>query len=96
MNEDERGTFVEMLKTKDTGQFSFFTAHPGVTRGGHYHNTKTEKFLILKGKGRGNYLSKFSDVFLDIEEVVFLELSKDWDLFYSELEIILRLSTLLS
>ena len=45
---------------------------------------------ILKGKGRGNYLSKFSDVFLDIEEVVFLELSKDWDLFYSEFEIILR------
>ena len=45
---------------------------------------------ILKGKGRGNYLSEFSDVFLDIEEVVFLELSKDWDLFYKEFEIILK------
>jgi UDP-2-acetamido-2,6-beta-L-arabino-hexul-4-ose reductase len=49
---DERGTFVEMLKTKDSGQFSFFTAHPGITRGGHYHNTKTEKFLVIKGKAR--------------------------------------------
>ncbi|GGP57817.1 UDP-2-acetamido-2,6-dideoxy-beta-L-talose 4-dehydrogenase [Shewanella algicola] len=47
---DERGTFVEMLKTKDSGQFSFFTAHPGITRGGHYHHTKTEKFLVINGK----------------------------------------------
>ncbi len=47
---DERGIFVEMLKTKDSGQFSFFTAHPGVTRGGHYHHTKTEKFLVIKGE----------------------------------------------
>lgn len=46
---DERGMFVEMLKTRDSGQFSFFTAHPGVTRGGHYHHSKTEKFLVIKG-----------------------------------------------
>ena len=45
---------------------------------------------ILKGKGRGNYIPQFSDVFLDIEEVVFLELSKDWALFYKEFEIILK------
>lgn len=47
---DPRGTFVEMLKTQSAGQFSFFTAHPGVTRGGHYHHTKNEKFLVIKGK----------------------------------------------
>ncbi|MGB5117775.1 MAG: capsular polysaccharide biosynthesis protein CapF, partial [Providencia rettgeri] len=47
---DERGVFSEMLKTKEAGQFSFFTAHPGVTRGGHYHHSKSEKFLVLKGK----------------------------------------------
>lgn len=47
---DERGVFVEMLKTEDAGQFSFFTAHPGITRGGHYHHSKTEKFLVIKGK----------------------------------------------
>ena len=46
---DERGIFVEMLKTPDCGQFSFFTVHPGVTRGSHYHHSKTEKFLIVKG-----------------------------------------------
>jgi UDP-2-acetamido-2,6-beta-L-arabino-hexul-4-ose reductase len=47
---DSRGIFVEMLKTPDCGQFSYFTAHPGATRGNHYHHTKTEKFLVLKGK----------------------------------------------
>ncbi len=49
---DPRGVFVEMLKTPDTGQFSFFTAHPGVTRGGHYHRSKTEKFLVITGQAR--------------------------------------------
>jgi len=46
---DPRGVFVEMLKTKDSGQFSYFTAFPGITRGGHYHHSKTEKFLVIKG-----------------------------------------------
>ncbi len=46
---DPRGEFVEMLKTPDSGQFSYFTAHPGVVRGEHYHHTKTEKFLVIKG-----------------------------------------------
>ncbi len=49
---DSRGRFVEMLKTKDSGQFSFFTAHPDITRGGHYHHTKNEKFLVIQGKAR--------------------------------------------
>lgn len=49
---DNRGIFVEMLKTPDAGQFSYFTAHPGITRGGHYHHTKTEKFLVIKGNAR--------------------------------------------
>lgn len=49
---DARGTFVEMLKTTGCGQFSFFTARPGVTRGGHYHHTKTEKFLVVRGQAR--------------------------------------------
>jgi UDP-2-acetamido-2,6-beta-L-arabino-hexul-4-ose reductase len=49
---DARGVFVEMLKTPDCGQFSCFTAHPGVTRGGHYHHSKTEKFLVIKGTAR--------------------------------------------
>jgi UDP-2-acetamido-2,6-beta-L-arabino-hexul-4-ose reductase len=47
---DPRGPFVEMLKTPDAGQFSYFIARPGVTRGDHYHHTKTEKFLVIQGK----------------------------------------------
>lgn len=49
---DSRGVFAEILKTPDCGQFSYFTAHPGVTRGGHYHHSKTEKFLVIKGQAR--------------------------------------------
>jgi UDP-2-acetamido-2,6-beta-L-arabino-hexul-4-ose reductase len=49
---DERGIFAEILKTKDSGQFSFFTSKPGATRGGHYHHSKTEKFLVIRGKAR--------------------------------------------
>lgn len=52
MHRDARGSFAEMLKTLDSGQFSVFTALPGVTRGGHYHHTKTEKFLIVHGRAR--------------------------------------------
>ncbi|MCS6765707.1 MAG: NAD-dependent epimerase/dehydratase family protein [Candidatus Protistobacter heckmanni] len=52
MHADPRGVFVEMLKTRDSGQFSFFTAPPGVTRGGHYHHSKTEKFLVIQGKAK--------------------------------------------
>jgi UDP-2-acetamido-2,6-beta-L-arabino-hexul-4-ose reductase len=51
-NVDSRGEFAEMLKTLDSGQFSYLTAHPGVTRGGHYHNTKSEKFLVIRGRAR--------------------------------------------
>lgn len=49
---DQRGSFVEILKTPDCGQFSCFTVFPGMVRGGHYHDSKTEKFLVLKGKSR--------------------------------------------
>jgi UDP-2-acetamido-2,6-beta-L-arabino-hexul-4-ose reductase len=49
---DDRGIFVEMLKTPDCGQFSFFTVHPGITRGSHYHHSKTEKFLVVRGLAR--------------------------------------------
>jgi UDP-2-acetamido-2,6-beta-L-arabino-hexul-4-ose reductase len=48
-HKDYRGRFVEFLKTEDSGQFSYFTAMPNVTRGGHYHHTKNEKFLVVKG-----------------------------------------------
>lgn len=52
VHSDSRGSFVEMLKTGDSGQFSYFTAHPGIMRGEHYHHSKTEKFLVIKGMAR--------------------------------------------
>lgn len=58
---DARGTFVEMLKTPDCGQFSYFSAHPGVTRGGHYHHSKTEKFLVIKGVARFRFRNMHTD-----------------------------------
>ncbi len=48
-NKDERGNFVELLKTNNSGQFSFFTINPKQIRGQHYHHTKTEKFLVISG-----------------------------------------------
>jgi UDP-2-acetamido-2,6-beta-L-arabino-hexul-4-ose reductase len=49
---DPRGSFTEILKTPSAGQVSYFTAHPGVTRGGHYHHAKVEKFLVVHGQAR--------------------------------------------
>lgn len=48
--EDPRGSFAEVLKTPSHGQFSFFTAKPGIIRGGHYHHTKNEKFIVVSGR----------------------------------------------
>tara|TARA_R110001583_G_scaffold15260_1_gene62944 strand:- start:6747 stop:7853 length:1107 start_codon:yes stop_codon:yes gene_type:complete len=79
---DERGTFVEMLKTKDSGQFSFFTAHPGVTRGGHYHHTKTEKFLVIKGEASYKFRNIVTDEFYELlvtgEDSKIVETAPGW------------------
>lgn len=64
---DARGVFVEMLKTSDSGQFSFFTAHPGITRGGHYHHSKTEKFLVIRGRARFGFRHILTDEFFALE-----------------------------
>lgn len=66
---DPRGVFVEMLKTPDSGQFSFLTAPPGVTRGGHYHHTKTEKFLVIRGRARFRFRHLLTEERVEIETV---------------------------
>ncbi|MDB3961764.1 NAD-dependent epimerase/dehydratase family protein [Paracoccaceae bacterium] len=63
---DSRGVFVEMLKTKDSGQFSYFTAHPGITRGGHYHHTKIEKFLVIQGEALFRFRHVQTDELLEL------------------------------
>lgn len=64
---DSRGVFVEMLKTPDAGQFSYFTAYPGVTRGGHYHHTKTEKFLVIKGEALFRFRHLLTDELVELK-----------------------------
>ena len=49
---DARGIFAELFKTFGTGQFSVSTTVPGVTRGNHWHHSKTEKFIVVAGNAR--------------------------------------------
>lgn len=51
-NADARGSFYEVFKTQDSGQVSISTTAPGITRGNHFHHTKNEKFLVVKGKAQ--------------------------------------------
>ena len=50
MNEDPRGSFTELIRTPDRGQFSVNVSRPGVTKGQHWHHTKNEKFIVVKGE----------------------------------------------
>lgn len=49
MNRDERGSFTELLKTSDHGQFSVNISKPGITKGQHWHNSKWEFFIVVSG-----------------------------------------------
>lgn len=51
MNEDNRGSFTEIVKSIDRGQVSINISKPGITKGQHWHNTKNEKFLVVAGEG---------------------------------------------
>ncbi len=51
MNTDERGSFTELLKTADHGQFSVNISKPGITKGQHWHNGKWEFFIVVSGCG---------------------------------------------
>ncbi len=51
MNADARGSFSEIFRTPDRGQFSVNISMPGITKGNHWHHTKTEKFLVVSGRG---------------------------------------------
>ena len=51
MNVDERGSFTELVHTLSSGQVSINISRPGVTKGQHWHNTKFEQFIVVKGHG---------------------------------------------
>lgn len=49
---DNRGSFVEIIRTNTSGQFSYSTTKPGITRGNHFHTRKIERFAVIKGKAK--------------------------------------------
>lgn len=49
MNIDNRGSFTELLKTKNNGQFSVNISEPGITKGQHWHHSKWEFFIVVSG-----------------------------------------------
>lgn len=51
MNVDERGSFTELVHTHNAGQVSINISKPGITKGQHWHNTKFEQFIVVKGHG---------------------------------------------
>lgn len=51
MNIDDRGSFTELLKTAECGQFSVNISKPGITKGQHWHNSKWEFFIVVAGHG---------------------------------------------
>ncbi len=51
MNCDDRGSFTELLKTANCGQFSVNISKPGITKGQHWHNSKWEFFIVVAGHG---------------------------------------------
>lgn len=64
MNVDERGSFTELFRTPERGQFSVNISKPGITKGEHWHHTKNEKFLVVSGKARIQFRK------VDSEEII--------------------------
>ncbi len=67
MNKDSRGSFTELLKTENCGQFSVNISNPGITKGEHWHNTKWEFFIVVSGRGLIRQRRVGSDEILDFE-----------------------------
>ena len=67
MNCDVRGSFTEIFRTVDRGQFSINISKPGIIKGNHWHNTKNEKFVVVSGKG----VIRFRRIGLDEKSIPF-------------------------
>ncbi len=67
MNVDDRGSFTEVLKTLNCGQFSVNVSKPGITKGQHWHNTKWEFFIVVSGHGLVQMRRIGSDEVLNFE-----------------------------
>ena len=60
-NVDDRGAFIELMRTYDSGQFSVSFSKPGIVRGNHYHHTKLERFIVIKGQAKITFSSVIND-----------------------------------
>ncbi len=67
MNKDDRGSFTELLKTEECGQFSVNISKPGITKGQHWHHTKWEFFMVVSGHGLIQMRKVGSDEVLEFE-----------------------------
>ena len=67
MNVDERGSFTELLKTANCGQFSVNISKPGITKGQHWHHSKWEFFIVVAGRGLIRERKLDSDEVLEFE-----------------------------
>ena len=70
-NVDERGSFTEMVKTLNCGQFSVNVSKPGITKGQHWHNTKWEMFMVVSGR------ALIQERKIDTDEVIEFEVDGD-------------------
>ena len=64
---DARGSFTELLRTANCGQFSVNVSLPGITKGEHWHHTKWEFFIVVSGKGLIQQRKVGSDEVLNFE-----------------------------
>ena len=67
MNVDARGSFTELLRTENCGQFSVNISKPGITKGQHWHHTKWEFFIVVSGKALIRQRKVGTDEVLDFE-----------------------------
>ena len=67
MNCDDRGSFTELMKTENCGQFSVNISKPGITKGQHWHHTKWEFFIVVSGHGLIQERKVGSDKVINIE-----------------------------
>ena len=78
MNNDARGSFVEIIRIDSGGQTSFSTTNPGITRGNHFHTRKIERFAVIKGKAliqlRRIGDSKVIEFYLEGNEPAFVDM----------------------
>ena len=64
--EEQVNKIVEVIKNQNFGQISYLIAKPGMTRGGHYHHTKCEKFIVVQGQAKFRFVHSITEAHHEI------------------------------